>query len=139
VGVVDHEAGGVAVGHLAQPRQGGHAAVHAEDAVRDDELAPGPTTLACEEAVEVGDVEGAVDAPVARAGPCTAVVEAGVAEAVADDAVALPQQAGQDADVCRVSRRKDECRLAAAEGAHRLLQLDQDRLLPPRSCALGVP
>ncbi len=121
VGVVDEDPGPVLPGQRDDARQVGDVALHAEDAVDDDELA-GPGIERGEQPLEVLHVVVAVLVD-GRERQAAGVDDAGVDHAVDEDVVALPGDRGDDAEVGLVARAEGQGGLAVQELGQPLLEL----------------
>src|SRR5262249_54908459 len=107
VGLVRQQQGVVAPRQLDQLRERGEVAVHAEDAVGDDEPPAGGGPFAAQQLVEVVDVGVAVDVD-AGAGQPAAVDQAGVVEGVAEDGVRAAGEAAHQGEVGGEAAGEDE-------------------------------
>ena len=128
--VVHHDQGAVLLGDVADLGQLGDVAVHAEDAVRDDELEAGPGPLRrLELGLEIGHVAVLV-AEALRLGEPDAVDEGGVVQLVGDDGVVLAHQGLEDGAVGVEAAGVELGVLHAEEFGQPGFQLGVDVLLP---------
>ena len=128
VGVVDHHGGLVPLGDLADAGQRGDVAVHAEDAVGDDQDVLVGALRAARRAGFAQDLLEAVHVAVREDRPrglreAYAVDDRGVVQLVADDQVALPGDGRDDAAVGGEARLEGERRLHVFEDRQATLQL----------------
>jgi hypothetical protein len=120
MGLVDHQDRPVPLGHVGQFLQRGQVAVHAEQAVGDDQPAAVPGCLA-EQLVQLAPVGMGPDADVGPGEPAS-VQQAGVVFPVGEDGVSWPDHCGDTTGVGGKSGGEHQRRLRALELGQPLLQ-----------------